>query len=212
MSSISENTRAPEGRQVLGMVLLSMGLYAIVLGLTVGLALASWPGAGSNDSTFSIILLALFLLFGGSLLFLVSLLCLKVHWLLIIGMLLLALLAAYVQGRLFPAGPAYGSTNWILTFGIVVLVVSFILLSRVRGIWPTLWQTLLVTGVSAAIVYAVAYVCAQVAATGSGPINGQPPPGSPVYPIVSLFVGSADILIIVYWLTRKGIKSSHSEK
>ena len=127
-------------------------------------------------------------------------------------MLLLALLAAYVQSRLFPAGPAYGSTNWILTFGIVVLVVSFILLSRVRGIWPTLWQTLLVTGVSAAIVYAVAYVCAQVAATGSGPINGQPPPGSPVYPIVSLLVGSADILIIVYWLTRKGINPSHSEK
>jgi hypothetical protein len=68
-----------------------------------------------------------------------------------------------------------------------------------------------VTGVSAAIVYAVAYVCAQVAAAGSGPINGQPPPGSPVYPLVSFLVGSVDILIIVYWLTRKGIEPGLSD-
>jgi hypothetical protein len=208
MSSISDNAKAPAGRQVLGMVLLSMGLYAMVLGLTVGLALASWPGAGANDATFGVIILALFLLFGGSLLFLVSLLFLKVHWLLIIGMLLLAVLAAFVQGRLFPAGPAYGSTNWILTFGSTVLVLSFILLSRVRGIWPALWRTLLVTGASAAIIFAVAYVCAQFAAAGSGPINGQPPPGSPVYPLASVIVGSVDILLVVYWLTRKGIETS----
>ena len=208
MSSNSDNSKAPAATQVLGMVLLSMGLYAVVFGLTVPLALASWPGAGSNDATFGIIILALFLLFGGSLLFLVSLLFLKVHWLLIIGMLLLALLAAYVQGRLFPAGPAYGSTNWILTFGGIVLVLSFILLSRVRGIWPALWRTLLVTGVSAAIIFAVAYVCAQVAAAGSGPINGQPPPGSPVYLLASVIVGSIDILLVVYWLTRKGIETS----
>jgi len=211
MSSISDNAKAPAGRQVLGMVLLSMGLYAVVFGLTVPLALASWPGAGSNDATFGVIILALFLLFGGSLLFLVSLLFLKVHWLLIIGMLLLALLAAYVQGRLFPAGPAYWATNWFLTFGIVVLVLSFILLSRVPGIWPALWRTLLVTGVSAAIVYAVAYICGQVAAAGSGPINGQPPPGSLVYLLVSLLVGSIDILIIVYWLTRKGMEPGLSD-
>ncbi len=208
MSSKSDNTKAPGRRQVLGMVLLSMGLYAIVLGLTVPLALLSWPGSGSNDASLGLLLLAVILLVGGSLLILVSLFCLKVHWLLVIGVLLVALLAPYVQGRLFPTGPAYWAPNWFLTFGVVVLVLSFILLSRVRGIWPALWRTLLVTGISAAIVYAVAYVCAQVAAAGSGPINGQPPPGSPVYPIVSLLVGSVDIVIIVYWLTRKSEETS----
>jgi len=193
------------------MVLLSMGLYAMVLGLTVPLALLSWPGAGSNDASLELLLLAVVLLVSGCLLILVSLLCLKVHWLLVIGVLLLALIAPYVQGRLFPAGPAYWAPNWFLTFGVVVLVLSLILLGRVRGIWPALWRTLLVTGVSAAIVCALAYVCGQVAASGSGPINGQPPPGSPVYPIVSLLVGSLDILIIYYWLTRKGREPSHSE-
>ena len=78
MSSKSDNTKAPAGRQVLGMVLLSMGLYAIVLGLTVPLALLSWPGAGSNDASLGLLLLAVVLLVGGSLLILVSLFCLKV--------------------------------------------------------------------------------------------------------------------------------------
>jgi hypothetical protein len=211
MSSQSDNAKAPAGTQVLGMVLLSMGLYGMVLGWTVPLALLSWPGAMQNDTSFGLLFLALFLFVGGCLLFLVSLLFLKVSWLLIIGMLLLALLAPFVQGRLFPAGPAYWATNWFLTFGVVVLVLSFILLGRVKGIWPTLWRTLLVTGASAAIVFAVAYGCAQVAAAGPGPSNGNPPAGSPVYPIASLLVGSIDILIIVYWLTRKGRESSLSD-
>lgn len=206
MSSIRDNTQAPGGRQVLGMVLLSMGLYALVLGLTVPLALLSWPGAGSNDASLGLLLLAVCLFAGGSMLILVSLFCLKVHWLLVIGVLLVALLAPYVQGRLFPSDPASWAPNWFLTFGVVVLVLSLILLGRVRGIWPALWRTLLVTVVSAGIIFAVAYVCAQVAVAGSGPINGQPPPGSPVYPIVSLLVGSLDILLIVYWLTRKAIE------
>ena len=134
MSSMSDNTKAPGRRQVLGMVLLSMGLYAIVLGLTVPLALLSWPGAGSNDASLGLLLLAVLLLVGGSLLILVSLFCLKVHWLLVIGVLLVALLAPYVQGRLFPAGPASWAPNWFLTFGVVVLVLSFILLeSRTRN-------------------------------------------------------------------------------
>ena len=211
MSSISDNTKAPDGRQVLGMVLLSMGLYAMVLGLTVPLALLSWPGAGSNDASLGLAILAVFLLVGGSLLILISLFCLQEHWLLVIGMILLSLIAPFVQAKLFPAAEPHASRNWIFTFGGVALILSCILLSRVRGIWATLWRTLLVTGVSAAIVYAVAYVCAQVAATGSGPINGQPPPGSPVYPLVSFLVGSVDILIIVYWLTRKGIEPGLSD-
>ena len=90
-----------------------------------------------------------------------------------------------------------------------MLVLSLVLMSRVKGIWPSLWRTLLVTGVSAAIVYAVAYVCGQVAAAGSGPINGQPPPGSPVYPLVSVLVGILDILIIFYWLTRKDMEPAY---
>lgn len=209
MSHVSDNTKAPGTRQVLGMVLLSMGLYAIVLGLTVPLALLSWPGSGSNDASLGLLLLAVLLLVGGCLLILVSLFCLKVHWLLVIGVLLVALLAPYVQGRLFPTSPAYWAPNWFLTFGIVALVLSFILLSRVKGIWPALWRTLLVTGVSSAIVYGVAYICGQVAAAGSGSINGQPPPGSPVYPLVSVVVGILDILIIFFWLTSKGMQPTY---
>lgn len=207
MSSKTDKAKAPGRTQMLGMVLLSMGLYGMVLGLTVPLALLSWPGAMQNDSSSGLFFLSLFLLFVGGLLILASLLCLKVHWLLVIGLLLLALLAPYVQGRLFPADPSSWATNWFLTFGGVVLVLSFILLGRVHGIWPALWRTLLVTVASASIVYAVAYGCAQVAASGPGPINGNPPAGSPFYPLVSLLVGSLDILIIVYWLSRKGIES-----
>jgi len=210
MSSKSDNTKAPGGRQVLGMILLSMGLYTMVLGWTIPLALLSWPGAGSNDASLGLILLSEALLVGGGLLLLVSLFFLIQPWLLVLGMLLLSVLAAFVQRWLFPAAEPYASINWILTFGGAALVLSCILLlSRIRGIWSVLWRTMLVTGVSAAIVYAVAYVCGQVAATGSGPINGQPPPGSPVYPLVSVLVGILDILIIFFWLTRKDMEPAY---
>ena len=158
MSSISDNTKALRGRQVLGMLLLSMGLYAIVLGLTVPLALLSWPGAGSNDASLGQLVL------------------------------LARTLAADHRDDFTLADCSFCTGK------------AF---SRCR--------TLLVTGVSATIVYAVAYVCSQVAAAGSGPINGQPLPGSPVYPLVSFLVGSVDILIIVYWLTRKGIEPGLSD-
>ena len=205
MSSISVNTKAPAGRQVLGMIVLSMGLYAIVLGWTIPLALLSWPGAGSNDASFGLMIFSQALFVGGGLLLLTSLFFFIQRWLLVLGMLLLSVLAAFVQSWLFPAAEPYASINWILTFGEAVLVGSCILiLSRIRGIWPILWRTLLMTAVSAAIIYAVAYICGQVAAAGSGPINGQPPPGSPVYPLVSLLVGSLDILLIFCWLTRTG--------
>ncbi|HEY4384972.1 MAG TPA: hypothetical protein VGN34_10910 [Ktedonobacteraceae bacterium] len=204
MSSNSDNAKVPGERQVLGMVLLSMGLYAMVLGWTSPLALLSWPGAMGNDSSLGLFFLSLFLLFVGGLLILASLLCLKIHWLLVIGVLLLALLAPYVEGRLFPTNPSSWATNWFLTFGGVVLVLSLILLGRVKRVWPALWRTLLVTGTSAAILYAVASICAQIAAAGPGSMNGQPPAGSPVYPFASLLVGSGDILLLVSWLTRKG--------
>jgi hypothetical protein len=186
------------------MILLSMGLFAIVLGFTVPLALLSWPGAGSNDASFSIVLESIGLIIGGILMLIASLFFLIERWLLIMGMFLLSVLAAFIQRWLFPASEPYASTNWILTFGGTALLLTFILIGRTRGIWPALWRTLLVTGVSAAIVYAVAYVCAQITASGSGPINEQPPPTSPVFPLVSLLVGSLDILIIYFWLMRRG--------
>ncbi len=203
MSNASENVKALDGLRVPGLVLFSMGLYAMVLGLTVPLALLSWPGAMGNDSSFGPYFLSLGLLFIGGLLILGSLLCLKVHWLLVIGVLLVSLLAPYLEGRLFPTDPGSWGPIWFLTYAVVVLVLSLILLVRVRGIRGDLWRTLFVTGISAAIVYAVAYVCGQIAASGSGSINGQPPPGIPVYPLVSLLVGSLDILIVFLWLTRK---------
>ena len=211
MSSKSDNARAPARTQVLGMVLLSMGLYAMVLGWTVPLALLSWPGAMANDSSFSLYFLSLFLLFSGGLLILGSLLCLKVHWLLVIGVFLVALIVPYLEGRLFPTDPGSWGPIWFLTYAVVVLVLSLILLGRVRGIWPVLWRTLLVTGVSAVIVYAAAYVSAQIAAAGPGPIHGNPPAGSPIYPLTSLLVGSIAILIIAYWFRRSGRESSRSD-
>ena len=78
MSSNNDNKKAPDGRRVLGMILLSVGLYAIVLGWTLPLALLSWPGALSNDASLGPFLLAAFLLVSGSLLILVSLFFLKV--------------------------------------------------------------------------------------------------------------------------------------
>src|SRR5215831_15092484 len=116
MSSESDNARAPAELQVLGMVLLSMGIYAMVLGWTVPLALLSWPGAMANDSSFGLYFFSLFLLFSGGLLILGSLLCLKVHWLLVTGVLLVALIAPYLEGKLFPTDPAYWGPLWFLTF------------------------------------------------------------------------------------------------
>jgi len=192
--SKSDIAKAPDLTQVAGMVLLSLGLYVIVLGLTVPLALLSWPRAMEYDASFGLGFLAFYLLIGGSLLFLVSLLFLKVYWPLLIGVLVLALLAPYVGGWF----PTY-------TYGGAVLIVGLIVLARVKGLWPTLWRTLLVTGASAAVIFAVAYGCGQVAAAGPGATPlGNAPPSSPVYPLASWLVGGIDTLIIVYWLTRRG--------
>jgi hypothetical protein len=204
MSSKSDIARALAGRQLPGMILFSMGLYAMVLGWTVPPALLSWPGATGNDSSWGPYILSLFLQFSGGLLMLGSLLYLKVHWQLVIGVFLVALIALYLEGRLFPTDPY---SLWIpsgFLTAVLVLVLSVILLVRVHGLWPDLWRTLLVTGVSAAIVYVAAYVSSQIAASGPGSTLGNPPPGSPIYPLSSLLVGGIDILVIVYWLRRRG--------
>ena len=182
----------------------------MVLGWTVPLALLSWPGAMDNDSSLSTLFLALLLFVGGSLLILASLLYLKVHWLLVIGVILLALLTPYIQGRLFPTDASSWASNWFLTYGGVIVVLSLVLLGRAKEIRPDLWRTLLVTGASAVVVFAVAYGCAQIAASGPIPGNGTPPAVSLVYSLVSLLVGSIDIRIIVHVLTRKGREHSLS--
>lgn len=210
MSSTSDNVKAPGQTQVTGMALFSLGLYGMVLGWTVPLALLSWPGAMGNDASGGLLLLALFLFVGGSLLVLVSLLSLKVHWLLFIGVLVLALLAPFLQGKLFPTNPAFWARNWFLTFGGVVALLSFILIGRVKGVWPALWRTLLVTGASAAIIVAVAIASAVVAAQGPGSTNGVPPPSSPVFPLAGFLLGGADLFLVVYWLSRMGRESGLS--
>jgi hypothetical protein len=202
MSPKRAKAQAPGERQVLGMIVLSMGLYALVLAWTIPLALLSWTGAGDSDASFGLIIFSAALFVGGGLLLLVSLFFLIRPWLLGLGMLVLAVLAAFVQRWLFPAAEPSASSNWILTFGGTALVLSCMLLLRsIRTIWSALWRTLLVTGVSATIASAVVYVCGQVAAVGSS-----------LYPLVSLLVGGLDILIIFSWLTRKAREAGLSHE
>jgi hypothetical protein len=211
MSSKSDIARAPASQQVLGMILFSMGLYAMVLGWTVPPALLSWPGATGNDSSWGPYLLSLFLLFSGGLLMLGSLLYLKVHWPLVMGVFVVALIALFLEGRLFPTDPYFLWRPSGFFTACIVLVLSLILLVRIHRMWSALWRTLLVTGVSAAIVYVAAYISAQIAATGPGSTLGNPPPGSPIYPLASFLVGSIDILVIAYWLKRRGRETRYSE-
>jgi hypothetical protein len=171
------------------MSLLSMGLYGIALGEAVQWALQFWPGTSQNDATFTPLFLALFLVVGASLLLLVSLLVLKVHWLLVIAAFLLSLLTPFVQGRLFPADVTLWTTNWFLTYGGGVVVLSFILLGRLKGVRPVLWRTLLVTAAGAAIPIAVLVL--------RGPADWQPPTASAVFPLVSLLVGGVLVCIVV---------------
>lgn len=211
MSSKSGIARVPASQQVLGMVLFSLGLYALVLGWTVPPALLSWPGATGNDSAWGPYILSLFLQCSGGLLMLGSLLSLKVHWSSVMGVFVVALIALNLEGRFFPTDPYFLWRPFgFLTAGIV-LVLSLILLARVHGLWPALWRTLLVTGVSAAIVYVAAYVSAQIAAAGPGSTLGNPPPGSPIYPLASVLVGGIDILVIAYWLKRRGGETRYAE-
>lgn len=189
-----ENANAPGRKQVQLMPLLALGFYGMALGEAIQLALRLWPGTLSNDLAWYPLLFGLFCVLLASLLILVSLLILKVHWLLVIGVLLLSLLASYVQGRLFPADVSYWITYWFLTYGGVVVVLSLILLGRVKGIWPALWRTMLVAGVGAAIPIAVMIV--------RGPVDWVDPQfGRPII-LMSLVVGAL-IPIVGYWFTKR---------
>jgi hypothetical protein len=154
MSSTRDNANAPRGTPVLRMSLLAMGLYGMVLGEATQLV-DQFGRPIETDISIGPFFIGLFFVIVASLLILASLFSLKVHWLLVIGVLPLSLLASFVQGRLFPTNPGYWATLWFLTYGSVVVVLSLILLGRVKGVWPALWRVLLVTGAGAAIASAV---------------------------------------------------------
>ena len=193
MSKNRENGSTPGKVQELGMSLLAMGLYGMVVGETIQLALSFWPGTLENDLAWYPLLFALFFIIVASILILASLLILKVHVLLVIGVFLLSLLASFVQGKFFPTDASLWLTYWFLTYGGVVGLLSLILLIRVKDIWPALWPTLLIAGVGAAIPITALAVLGPV--EWLGPLWGRD------IIIMSLLVGGL-IPIVVYWVTK----------
>jgi hypothetical protein len=189
-----EKASTPGGTQVPGMSLLAMGLYGVVIGETIQLALRLWPGALENDLSWYPLLFALLFILIGSLMILASLLRAKVHVLLVIGVFLLSLLASYVQGKLFPTDASYWTTYWFLTYGGVVVLLCMILLSRVKGIWPYLWRTLLNAGVGAAIPITVMIVLGR--GEWVDPLFGRD------IMLISLVLGGL-IPIVAHWFTTK---------
>jgi hypothetical protein len=153
---MKDTPNAPGQIPVLSRSLLAMGLYAMVLAEATQLA-DTFLWTIETDIVIGPLFLGLFFVLVASLLMLVSLLSLKVHWLLVIGVVPLALLASFVQGRLFPTNPRYWAPFWFLTYGSVVVLLSLILLGRVKGMGPVLWRILLVTGAGAAMAFAVQF-------------------------------------------------------
>ena len=133
MSSYSDY---PEGtgcsRRAWGIGLLSVGLLGMALGGAMLLSVLRSPTALQNDASFGPYFYGLYSVPISSLLVLIGLLLLKVHWLLAIGAFLLPLLAAYayVQGWLFLPAPSYGAYG-VLVYGGGVIVLSLILVVSV---------------------------------------------------------------------------------
>ena len=124
------STTTRYNRQALGRGLLSWGLFGMVLGEAIFLILI-FSHVTSDDAYMGFAFLALFLVPISSLLVLVSLFLLKVHWLLAIGAILLPLLlAAYWSKRLFNNSPDL----ILLTYGGGVIVLSLILVVSVAVI------------------------------------------------------------------------------
>jgi hypothetical protein len=176
-------------------LLLSLGLYGVALGEAFLVALLLWPNAMQDNAFMTIGFLAMIFILMGSFLVLGSLFSMKVHWLLAIGVFLISLLAAFVQGWLFPSNQTI--VFWSLTYGGVVVLLSLILLGRVKGIWSVLWRTLLVTVVGTTIVIAILVV--------RGPDDWKYPPYGLDVLLVCLGVGAL-ILIVEYLLARKSRK------
>ena len=191
---LTSKSFAPGSAQYLSMtLLLSMGLYVVALGEAFLVALLLWPNAMQDNAFMTIGFLAMIFILMGSFLVLGSLISMKVHWLLAIGVFLLSLLAAFVQGWLFPSNQTI--VFWFLTYGGVVVLLSLILLGRVKGVWSALWRTLLVASVGATIVIAVL--------VARGPDDWKYPPDGLDVLLLSLGVGAL-ILIVGYWFARKG--------
>ncbi len=187
------NASTPGKFQELSMSLLAMGIYGILVGETILMALSFWPGTLENDLAAYPLLFSLFFIIVASLLLLISLLILKVHVLLVIGAFLLALLASFVQGKIFPTDASLWTTFWFLTYGSVTALMSLIILILKRDIWPILWPTLLVAGVCAAI--PITFLILQ------GPVEWLGPKWGRDIIIMSLLVGGI-IPIAVYWFTK----------
>jgi len=144
-----ENANAPGKTQVQSMPLLALGLYGVILGEAFLVALLLWPNALQDDSFMTIGFLAFGFVFIASLLILASLISMKVHWLLVVGVFLFSLFVTIGQGWVFPS-----TSNLVyefITFGSAVAVLSLILLVLTKGIWQVLWRTVLVAVVGAAI-------------------------------------------------------------
>jgi hypothetical protein len=192
---LTSKSFAPASQPMLGMaLLLSMGLYGVALGEAFLLALLLWPNALQDNAFLGVGFLAMSYLNLASLLVLGSLISANVHWLLALGVFLLSLLAAFGLGWLFPSQQAI---VFSLTYGVVVIVLSLILLARVKGVWSALWRPLLVAGTGAAI--AIAVLVAR------GPDAWRYPPNGLDVLLVSLGVGVL-ILIGGYWFARSGRK------
>ncbi len=192
---LTSKSFAPGSEKMLGMaLLLSLGLYGVALGEAFLLALLLWPNAMQDNAFMGIGFLAMSFINMASLLVLGSLISVRVHWLLAIGVFLLSLLAAFGLVWLFPSDR---TIVFSLTYGGVVVVLSLILLGRVKGVWSALWRTLLVAGAGAAITIAVV--------VARGPDAWKYPPNGLDVVLVSLGVGAL-ILIVGYWFARSGRK------
>ncbi len=192
---LTSKSFAPRSEPMLGMaLLLSLGLYGVALGEAFLLALLLWPNALQEDPFLGVVFLAMDFICAASLLVLGSLISAKVHWLLALGVFLLSLLAAFGLGWLFSSQQPL---VFFLTYGVVVVVLSLILLARVKGVWATLWRPLLVAGAGAAI--AIAVLVAR------GPDAWRNPPNGIDVVLVSLGIGAL-ILVAGFWFAMRRSK------
>lgn len=165
MSRQGDRAIAPRNPQVSGSVIvLSAGLYLLALGEAVFLlaALLLPPTAVQNDTTFFAYgLLGMACVFIGSLLVSGGLIGLKgAHWLVVLGVLLVAVFAAYGfrwPDRLLPSidNPLRPFIGQFTLGGIILVLFLVVLLSGWQRMWPTLWRPLLIAGAAAVVTIAL---------------------------------------------------------
>jgi len=145
-------------------IVLSAGLYALALGEAVFLlaALLLPPTAIQNDNTFFAYgLLGMACVFIGSLLVAGGLILLNgAHWIVVLGVLLVGLFAAYVfrwPDWLLPSidSPFRPFIGQLTLGGIILVLFLVVLLSRWQRVWPVLWRPLLVAGAAAVVTIAL---------------------------------------------------------